>query len=67
MTPAEIRFVAQPAKSCVGCLFDSERSTVCREASAVAGQRGLPDCDAGYIYVEEETDERQIDLFAEGA
>lgn len=64
MTPAEIRFTAQPATSCRGCLFEPEHSTTCKQACAEAAKRGLPDCDdaKGYIYVADETDPRQMSL-----
>jgi hypothetical protein len=63
MNPAEIRFTAKPARNCKGCIFDTCRSTVCHRATEVAKLRSLPDCDTGYVYVPDESDERQSELF----
>lgn len=63
MNVAAIRFTAKLATNgCGGCLFDAERSSVCRDASMCASERNLPDCESGpgYIYVLDESDPRQM-------
>jgi hypothetical protein len=66
MSPANIRFTAKVSRkqSCAGCLFIDQKAETCHAACAEAVKRGLPDCDdsKGYIYVEDVTDPRQIDL-----
>lgn len=63
----EIYFTAAPATSeCKGCEFDNCRSKVCREASFAAIRAGMPDCDAGFIYVRDPSDGRQADLLIGG-
>jgi hypothetical protein len=64
-----LRFAAKATrKECSGCLFENERSSVCKDAAGEAKARGLPDCDdadpdgRSYIYVEDPTDPRQIPL-----
>lgn len=51
LEPERMRFVTAPAKSCRGCLFAGQPSTVCSRASAAAVRVGFKDCDAGVIYV----------------
>lgn len=70
MKPADIRFKAMESDDgCKGCLFQKQRSAVCREASQVAQDIGQPDCDdrspvskLSYIYVLDESDPRQIPM-----
>lgn len=66
MRPAEMQFTTAPGKSCQGCLFEHERSTVCHEAAAAAVRAGLADCEhSGLIYVAVLVDSRQLDLLQE--
>lgn len=60
--PCTIEFTCSPATSCRGCLFDRQSSSVCKVAASEAVRRGIPDCDAGVIYVSVEKDSRQLDL-----
>ncbi len=64
MNAAKIKFKAQPATSCRGCIFEPENSATCKAACAEAAKRGLPDCDdaKGFIYVMDEVDPRQMPL-----
>lgn len=62
-------FKAEPAtKGCDGCIFDSERSAICREAGTRAVEAGMPDCDdtgpgaSSYRYVRDPSDGRQLDV-----
>jgi hypothetical protein len=70
--PAAIGFKAAPAPikdQCEGCIFMSQRSAVCRQASALAVEHGQIDCDdpwlegGSVIYVA--ADKRQLDLLSE--
>lgn len=66
MRHAEMQFTTAPGKSCSGCLFEHERSTVCHEAARVALLAGLPDCEySGLVYVAVVVDERQLSLLQE--
>jgi hypothetical protein len=60
--PSAMRFRAEPGKSCAGCLFDRQHSSVCRKAAYVAARAGLQDCDSGFVYVAVPVDPRQLDL-----
>lgn len=62
LKPEEIQFEAKAAKGCNGCLFDKQRSEVCRKANAVARLAGIADCDFGVVYVARETDPRQLTI-----
>lgn len=62
LDPASMEFAERPAKSCRGCVFDGQWYKVCDAANAHAKQRGLPECEAGVIYVAVEKDARQLDL-----
>lgn len=62
MDIASLNFTSKPGKSCLGCLFEESRSTVCREACAAAVRAGMPDCDDGVIYVLVEADPRQLEI-----
>lgn len=57
---------------CVGCMFEQQPGRVCKMAGLVAVARGMPDCEAGFIYRPakgevKKIDPRQIDLFTERA
>lgn len=65
-------FYAEPAtRECQGCIFDNERSKVCKQAGEVAVSAGMPDCEArgpgasSYIYRLDLSGGRQMDLFEE--
>lgn len=63
MGPAYVQFVTAPGKSCNGCLFEHERSTVCHEAARVAVRSGMLDCEyERVIYVLKQIDTRQTSL-----
>lgn len=62
LDPAQMRFTSRPAKSCAGCLFSSQRASVCHTASSVAVRAGLHDCDEGVVYVSLQIDPRQIEI-----
>lgn len=62
-------FYAEPAtRECLGCIFDNERSEVCRRAGAAAVAVGMPDCEVSgpgaksYIYRLDLSNGRQMDL-----
>lgn len=62
-------FYAEPAtRECLGCIFDNERSRVCREAGLAAVAAGMPDCESrgpgasSYIYRLDLSNGRQMDL-----
>lgn len=65
--PATIMFAAVGTKKgcCARCLFENERSSVCHVAGTEARKRQIEDCEAGYIYVLVEKDQRQLDLIGE--
>ena len=69
LDPATVRFKARQTEvaSCEGCLF--ERSFgVCSAAAALAMANGQPVCEERapggmtYIYVQDQSDPRQLDL-----
>ena len=66
-TAVERAMIANP---CSGCMFDSEKVAICKDASVLAISRGFPDCDhvttegKRIIYVST-ADERQIELLGE--
>lgn len=67
MRPADIQFITVPGKSCRGCIWEHERSTVCHEAARVAILAGLSDCEnSGLIYVLKVADKRQLELIPQG-
>lgn len=57
-----VAFVAKPGTSCRSCVFNGQRSHVCRAAGEEAQRRGVPDCDDGFVYVRKEIDARQLSL-----
>ena len=69
--PEQIRFVAAPAPKfgeCDGCIFVSQKATVCDRAAAIAIAAGQSDCDhalpgrRSLIYVLDKSDPRQLTL-----
>lgn len=67
-----IWFFAEPAtRECAGCIFDDERSKVCKQAGEAAVAAGMPDCEArgpgasSYIYRLDLSGGRQMDLLEE--
>jgi hypothetical protein len=63
--PSTIRFTAQGSIGCTGCLFRSQKYTVCDAAHDIAVAAGLPPCsgDSGeFIYIIDESDPRQLQL-----
>jgi hypothetical protein len=75
VNPETIRFTAAQAphfRECDGCLFVSQRASVCSQASAIAVAAGHPDCDdvlpgrRTVIYVLDRSDPRQMPLAARG-
>lgn len=60
--PAMMRFTTKAAKSCRGCLFEGQRSRVCKEATRIALRAGLADCDEGHVYVAVLIDKRQLTI-----
>lgn len=71
MNPAGARFTAtesRAADDCHGCIFEHERTSVCRGVEAIAKRLELPDCETKapsgktYIYVLDKRDPRQMDL-----
>lgn len=64
VNPEHMQFVAHAVKgtSCYGCVFDGQRSPVCFEAGRIAVRAGLPDCDAGFVYVLKPADPRQLTI-----
>ncbi len=62
LRPEELQFEAKQAKGCSGCLFEKQRSSVCRQANAVARLASIADCDFGFIYVAREQDPRQLTI-----
>jgi len=68
LDPETMAYRAQPAihkkNQCKGCAFERQGSDVCKAAGARAVAGGLPDCDAGFIYVLP-PDPRQVDLVEE--
>lgn len=61
--PEAMQYDAKPAKSCRGCLFEGQRVAVCVRAVHAATRVGLPDCELdGCIYVERESDPRQLTI-----
>lgn len=63
LDPAATEFRAQKRSgcSCRGCLFERQWADICSLAQLQAKQRGLPDCDDGFIYLVVVKDERQLD------
>ncbi|CUI02632.1 hypothetical protein BN2497_2565 [Janthinobacterium sp. CG23_2] len=53
---------------CKGCMFDKQRTAVCKEACARAQLAGLPDCESmfptgrSFIYIASKQDPRQLQL-----
>lgn len=67
-----IWFYAEPAtRECLGCIFDNERSKMCKEAGLAAVAAGMPDCESrgpgasSYIYRLDLSGGRQMDLLEE--
>lgn len=74
MDLSKIKFAdaeAKSKKSCKGCAFEFERSTVCHDVAAAAKERGIADCEVlrengkGTIYVIVPVDDRQQTIFAD--
>jgi hypothetical protein len=55
LDPAAMDLEVKPARrandGCSGCSFARQMADVCGKAAARASELGLPDCDAGYIYI----------------
>lgn len=62
LDPRQMRFTVKPGKSCAGCLFSGQRSSVCKVAASLGALAGLPDCDTGYVYVPVAVDPRQLSI-----
>jgi hypothetical protein len=60
--PAAMQFTAKPSKSCHGCVFKGQRTSVCREASRLAVLAGFKDCDEGVVYVALDVDLKQTSI-----
>lgn len=61
LDPAALDFTAKPwSKGCRTCEFNGQWSVVCNQAVALALKAGLPNCEAGYVYVPRERDQRQL-------
>lgn len=52
LSPESIQFTVKRARSCRGCLFDGQHSSVCDRACTVAQRAELDHCERGFIYVE---------------
>lgn len=58
-----IQFTTKPGKTCRGCLFDGQHSSVCNRALDLAQRADMPHCeDAGVVYVAKPVDPRQTNL-----
>jgi hypothetical protein len=66
LAPEAIQFTTRPAKSCRGCLFNDQHSSICERACQVAQRAELEHCERGFIYVEKPVDPRQVSII-EGA
>lgn len=62
LSPESIQFTTRPAKSCRGCLFDGQHSSVCDRACDAAARAELDHCERGFIYVTKPADPRQVSL-----
>lgn len=61
LEPERMDYVERPARrTCRGCCFEAQWSSICIRASAIAVRAGMNDCDAGFIYVLAVRDVRQI-------
>jgi hypothetical protein len=65
LDPRAVEFKARPCRSCCGCIFDRQASSVCTAALEEADKRGLPHCEDGFVFVLVEHDPRQLPI--EGA
>jgi hypothetical protein len=66
LAPEAIQFTTRPAKSCRGCLFQKQHSSICNRACQIAQRAELGHCERGFIYVEKPVDARQFSII-EGA
>ena len=66
LSPESIQFTTRPAKSCRGCLFDGQHSSICDRACQAAARAELDHCEHGFIYVEKKVDPRQVSLIEKG-
>jgi len=66
LAPEAIQFTTRPAKSCRGCLFQKQPSSICDRACEIAQRAELEHCECGFIYVEKPVDPRQVSII-EGA
>ncbi len=62
LSPESIQFTTRPAKSCRGCLFQDQHSSICDRACQAAEKAELEHCERGFIYVEKKVDPRQVSL-----
>ncbi|MGK5049501.1 hypothetical protein ACQ4WP_26935 [Janthinobacterium sp. GB4P2] len=60
--PNALTFTARPGKKCTRCLFADQSNAVCDVALARAEVRGLPHCEAGFIYIAVADGAGQIEL-----
>lgn len=66
LSPESIQFTTRPAKSCRGCLFDGQHSSICDRACQAAQRAELEHCERGFIYVAKPVDPRQVSLIEKG-
>jgi len=67
MKPADTQVTTAPGKSCRGCIWEYEHSSVCHEVARVARLANLPDCEySNLIYVLKPVDDRQLELIEQG-
>ncbi len=63
MEPESMQFIAEPAKSCRGCVFKRQRAVICDRANEAARKADLPECEkGGVIYRLAKIDPRQISI-----
>lgn len=63
LDPATVVFREQAAKKgCKHCVFARQWSGVCDAAIIEAKRRGMHSCEDGFVYVEVETDPRQLTI-----
>ncbi|WP_208281108.1 hypothetical protein [Massilia oculi] len=66
LSPESIQFTTRPAKSCRGCLFNGQHSSICDRACRAAQRAELEHCERGFIYVAKPVDPRQVSLIEKG-
>lgn len=61
--PASVDFTTKPGKTCKGCLYQKQRSSVCNQVEDICKREGIARCSlVDVIYIRRVVDDRQLTI-----